>query len=157
MSAPAVPLSTVDEIARSVPDGAMVALPGDSTRSVAMAVTRALVQRAQVILADEPIASLDPESARRVMENLARINKEDAITVVVSLHQVQYARRYCPRTVALAAGRIVYDGPSEALTPDFLKELYGSDSEELVLLDAADPVAATAPAYWRVRPALAEA
>ncbi|MGE4220277.1 MAG: phosphonate ABC transporter ATP-binding protein [Alphaproteobacteria bacterium] len=121
------------------------------------AIARALVQQAQVILADEPIASLDPESARRVMENLARINSEDGITVVVSLHQVQYARRYCPRTVALAAGRIVYDGPSEALTPEFLKELYGSNSEELVLPDAADPVAVPMPAYWRVRPAMAEA
>lgn len=97
------------------------------------AIARALVQGAEVLLADEPIASLDPESARRVMEVLARINREDSITVVVSLHQVAYARKYCPRTVALRAGTIVYDGPSEALTPDFLLELYGADSEELVM------------------------
>ncbi|WP_282604382.1 phosphonate ABC transporter ATP-binding protein [Pelagibius sp. Alg239-R121] len=97
------------------------------------AIARALMQEAEVLLADEPIASLDPESARRVMENLARINREDGITIVVSLHQVSYAMRYCPRTVALRAGEVVYDGPSEALTPTFLRELYGADSEELVM------------------------
>lgn len=97
------------------------------------AIARALMQGAEVLLADEPIASLDPESARRVMENMARINREDGITIVVSLHQVAYAMRYCPRTVALRAGEVVYDGPSEALTPSFLRELYGADSEELVM------------------------
>ncbi|WP_157089240.1 ATP-binding cassette domain-containing protein, partial [Oceanibaculum pacificum] len=99
------------------------------------AIARALVQQAEILLADEPIASLDPESARRVMEILSTINREDAITVVVSLHQVDYALRYCPRTVAMRAGQIIYDGPSEALTPEFLRELYGADSEELILGD----------------------
>ncbi len=97
------------------------------------AIARALVQQAEIVLADEPIASLDPESARRVMENLARINREDRITVVVSLHQVDFATRYCTRTVALRDGVIVYDGPSEALTHDFLRELYGAAGEELIL------------------------
>src|SRR5262249_53488794 len=75
------------------------------------AIARTLVQGAKVVLADEPIASLDPESSRRVMEILARINREDRCTVVVSLHQVNVALKYCARTVALRAGRIVYDGP----------------------------------------------
>lgn len=97
------------------------------------AIARALVQRAEIVLADEPIASLDPESARRVMENLARVNREDGITVLVSLHQVDFATRYCPRTIALRDGQIVYDGPSEALTHDFLRELYGAAGEELIL------------------------
>lgn len=97
------------------------------------AIARALMQKAELLLADEPIASLDPESARRVMDNLARINREDGITVVVSLHQVAYAMRYCPRTIAMRAGEIVYDGPSTALTPAFLRDLYGADSEELVM------------------------
>lgn len=97
------------------------------------AIARALVQEASIILADEPIASLDPESARRVMENLARINREDGITVVVSLHQVDFAIRYCPRTVAMRDGRVIYDGPSTALTPEFLRELYGASSHELIL------------------------
>ena len=97
------------------------------------AIARALVQKAQVILADEPIASLDPASCKRVMETLAGINREDGITVVVSLHQVDYALRYCPRTIALREGTIVYDGPSDALTPRFLQELYGSEGGELLI------------------------
>ncbi len=97
------------------------------------AIARALVQEAKVILADEPIASLDPASSRRVMDILSRINREDGITVLVSLHQVDYARRYCPRTVALKDGEVVYDGPSEALTPNLLKDLYGADLTEEML------------------------
>ncbi|UOM34146.1 phosphonate ABC transporter ATP-binding protein [Acuticoccus sp. I52.16.1] len=100
------------------------------------AIARALVQKASVILADEPIASLDPASAKTVMEALATINRDEGITILVSLHQVEYARRYCPRTIALRDGEIAFDGPSTALTPAFLKELYGEASDELVLPDA---------------------
>ena len=95
------------------------------------AIARALVQKAKVLLADEPIASLDPESSRRVMDILAEINKKEGMTVLVSLHQVDYAIRYCPRTIALKQGRIVYDGPSSALTPALLRELYGAACEEM--------------------------
>jgi phosphonate transport system ATP-binding protein len=100
------------------------------------AIARALVQQARIILADEPIASLDPASARRVMDVLARISREDGIAVLVSLHQVEYARTYCPRTIAMREGEIVYDGPSSALSNQFLAELYGEASDELVLPDA---------------------
>ncbi|MCL2591714.1 MAG: phosphonate ABC transporter ATP-binding protein, partial [Betaproteobacteria bacterium] len=65
------------------------------------AIARALVQKAKILLADEPIASLDPESSRRVMDILADVNKKDGMTVLVSLHQVDYATRYCPRTIAM--------------------------------------------------------
>jgi phosphonate transport system ATP-binding protein len=95
------------------------------------AIARTLVQKAKIILADEPIASLDPESSRRVMETLARINQEDGTTVVVSLHQVDFAIRFCPRTIALKQGVIVYDGPSSALTTELLHGLYGSEVSEL--------------------------
>ena len=95
------------------------------------AIARALVQKAKVLLADEPIASLDPESSRRVMEILAEVNKKDGMTVMVSLHQVDYAISYCPRTVALKQGRVVYDGPSSALTPVFLQNLYGAAGVEM--------------------------
>ncbi len=95
------------------------------------AIARALVQKAKLLLADEPIASLDPESSRKVMQILADINKQDNITVMVTLHQVDYAIKYCPRTIALKDGKIVYDGPSSALTPAFLQELYGAESEEM--------------------------
>ena len=102
------------------------------------ALARCLVQRAKVILADEPIASLDPESARNVMELLATMNRERGCTVVVSLHQVEFAIKYCPRTIALHRGKVVYDGPSAALTPQLLGELYGADAEELfgMMLDS---------------------
>lgn len=97
------------------------------------AIARALVQQAEVIMADEPIASLDPESAKRVMDTLARINAEDGTTVVVSLHQVDYALKYCPRVIALAKGRLIYDGPSAALTTDLLASLYGTEVEDIGL------------------------
>lgn len=96
------------------------------------AIARALVQGAEVILADEPIASLDPASSKRVMEALAQINREDGKTILVSLHQVDYAVRYCPRAVALRGGEVVYDGPSRALTSDTLRSLYGDDCDELL-------------------------
>jgi phosphonate transport system ATP-binding protein len=93
-----------------------------------VAIARALTQRAEVILADEPIASLDPESARKVMQILADINREDGKTVVVTLHQVDYATRYCQRAVALKAGRMHFDGPAAGLDPQFLNDLYGAES-----------------------------
>jgi phosphonate transport system ATP-binding protein len=94
------------------------------------ALARCLVQQAQIILADEPIASLDPESSRKVMDLLQQMNQEHKCTVLVSLHQVEFAVRYCTRTIALNAGRVVYDGPSAALTPKLLAELYGSSAQE---------------------------
>lgn len=96
------------------------------------AIARTIVQQAKVILADEPIASLDPESARRVMQTLADLNRQDRTTVVVSLHQVDMALRFCPRTVALNRGRVVYDGPSSALTTAMLRDLYGAQAEEIL-------------------------
>ena len=98
------------------------------------AIARAMVQGARVVLADEPIASLDPESSRKVMDMLARINREDRCTVVVSLHQVNVAMKYCPRTIALNQGKVVYDGHSSGLTPDVLRELYGAEADEILAL-----------------------
>jgi phosphonate transport system ATP-binding protein len=96
------------------------------------ALARALVQRARIVLADEPIASLDPESARRVMELMQSLNREHKLTVVVSLHQIDVAMKYCARTVALRDGRVVYDGASDRLTPAVLHELYGSAADALL-------------------------
>jgi phosphonate transport system ATP-binding protein len=96
------------------------------------ALARALVQQARIILADEPIASLDPESSRRVMEMLRKLNTEHRLTVLVSLHQVDIAMQYCARTVALRKGKVVYDGPSADLTPALLQQLYGDDVRELL-------------------------
>src|SRR5262252_2824154 len=108
------------------------------------AIARTLVQGAEVLIADEPIASLDPASARRVMDILAALNREDKITVLISLHQVEYALSYCPRTIALQAGKVVYDGPSEALTPALLSSIYGAESSELALPNLAQPSLASA-------------
>ena len=96
------------------------------------AISRALVQGAQVVLADEPIASLDPESSRRVMELLAGLNRTRATTVLVSLHQVDYAFAYCPRTIALRDGQVVHDGPTATLTRQRLRDLYGTQTDELI-------------------------
>ncbi|MBO4123234.1 phosphonate ABC transporter ATP-binding protein [Cupriavidus gilardii] len=96
------------------------------------AIARTLVQNARVILADEPIASLDPESSRRVMSLLTQINRTHKVAVVVSLHQVDIAMRYCPRVVALRQGKVVYDGPSHALTQRMLRDLYGTEADELL-------------------------
>lgn len=116
------------------------------------AIARAMEQRARIILADEPIASLDPESARLVMECLTALNRSDGVTVLVSLHQVQFALQYCPRSVALKAGRVVFDGPSVDLTAEALRRIYGVgaggfdlDGTAPLGLDACDrPVAAAA-------------
>jgi phosphonate transport system ATP-binding protein len=96
------------------------------------AISRALVQGAELILADEPIASLDPESSRKVMELLAQVNRELGVTVLVSLHQVDYAFAFCPRTIALRGGEVVYDGPTRALTAARLRDLYGAQTDELL-------------------------
>jgi phosphonate transport system ATP-binding protein len=94
------------------------------------AIARAIVQGAQAILADEPVASLDPVSARKVMELLVELNQRDGLGVIVTLHQVDYAIRYCDRVVALQAGKVVYDGPSTGLDTKTLTEIYGPEFED---------------------------
>lgn len=93
-----------------------------------VAIARALMQRATVILADEPIASLDPESSRVVMSILKDICEQDGITVVVTLHQVEHALDYCQRVIALQQGTTFYDGLSKHLSKAKLSELYQADS-----------------------------
>lgn len=96
------------------------------------AIARTLVQGANLVLADEPIASLDPESSRKVMEILSTIQREDGRTVIVSLHQVDMAIRYCPRVIALNQGQVIYDGPAAELTPSLLRDLYGMQADEFL-------------------------
>lgn len=94
------------------------------------AIARALVQGAKAILADEPVASLDPVSARKVMELLVELNQRDGLGVIVTLHQVDYAIRYCERVIALQGGKIVYDGPSTGLDTKRLIDIYGPEFED---------------------------
>ncbi|MGD9914005.1 MAG: phosphonate ABC transporter ATP-binding protein [Rhizobiaceae bacterium] len=94
-----------------------------------VAIARALMQKPRVILADEPIASLDPLNAKVVMESLRDINLRDGITVVVNLHTLDTARAYCTRVVGMAAGRVVFDGPSENLNREAVRTVYGADGD----------------------------
>ena len=96
------------------------------------AIARALVQGGQLVLADEPVASLDPETARQILEQLVGLCSVDSRALLVSLHQVELARRYFPRTIALREGAVVYDGRTDALDDRELAALYGSLTEELV-------------------------
>ncbi|MBN2791898.1 MAG: phosphonate ABC transporter ATP-binding protein [Desulfuromonadales bacterium] len=89
------------------------------------AIARALSQEAKLILADEPIASLDPASSDRVMNLLCDINNQDGTTVVVSLHQFEVATTRCDRIIALKDGEIVYDGKASAISQEDLVDLYG--------------------------------
>jgi phosphonate transport system ATP-binding protein len=90
-----------------------------------VAIARALMQQPNTLLADEPIASLDPLNAKLVMDALADLNKRDGITVICNLHTLDTARAFCRRIVGMAAGRIVFDGPPEALTEAALVAIYG--------------------------------
>lgn len=87
-------------------------------------IARALAQQPRLMLADEPVASLDPASSSRVLAQLKRICREDRITTVVSLHQVELAREYADRVVGLAHGRVVFDGSPDALSADVLEMIY---------------------------------
>jgi phosphonate transport system ATP-binding protein len=94
-----------------------------------VAIARALVQEPDIILADEPIASLDPHNTRVVMDALQRINREFGITVICNLHSLELARNYCGRLIGMAAGKIVFDGTPEQLTAAEAQRLYGLESE----------------------------
>ena len=94
-----------------------------------VAIARALLQHPKIVLADEPIASLDPHNATKVMEALRTINREDGITVLVNLHHLDTARTYCDRIVGMASGRIVFDGAPDALSPRLAREIYGQEGE----------------------------
>lgn len=109
------------------------------------AIARVLVQGATLLLADEPVASLDPESTRRVMDLLLALNRSEGMTLVISLHHVELARRYCERVLALRDGVLVFDGPTDALTPAFLQQLYGTAADELFGDQPAAPTADAPP------------
>ncbi|MFY0620683.1 MAG: phosphonate ABC transporter ATP-binding protein [Pelagimonas sp.] len=100
------------------------ALSGGQQQRVAIA--RALMQDPQIILADEPIASLDPMNAQIVMEALRRIHEEDGRMVIANLHTLDTARRYCDRVIGMRQGRVVFDGTPEQLTTGVARDIYGA-------------------------------
>ncbi|UDF03702.1 phosphonate ABC transporter ATP-binding protein [Asticcacaulis sp. AND118] len=118
-------------IADKAPQRAKTLSGGQQQRG---AIARAIVQDARLILADEPVASLDPVTARKVMELLMHVNEDRGVGVIVTLHQVDYAMKYCDRILALKDGKIVYDGPADGLSLERLTEIYGPEIEQ---------------AYWR--------
>ena len=112
-----------------------------------VAIARALVQEPDIILADEPIASLDPRNTKIVMDALLRINKHFGITVLCNLHSLDLARTYCDRLVGMAACRVVYDGAPAALTDHIARELYDLEANDVIgAAPLPAPDGATAPA-----------
>jgi phosphonate transport system ATP-binding protein len=97
-----------------------------------VAICRALVQEPEIVLADEPVASLDPRNSKIVMDALLRMNRHFGLTVVCNLHSLDLARQYCDRLVGLAAGRVVFDDVAAALTDDIARDLYGLESGEVL-------------------------
>ena len=95
-----------------------------------VAIARALVQEPKILLADEPIASLDPRNAQIVMDALKTINKDDGITVICNLHTLDTAKKYCDRVVAMKLGKIIFDGHPSELTDEQARDIYMSGDEE---------------------------
>jgi len=105
------------------------ALSGGQQQRVGIA--RALMQHPELMLADEPVASLDPATSHSVMKYLEEINKKDGITVICSLHFLSLARRYGTRVIALKAGKIAFDGQPDDIDERRFKEIYGEDAVEV--------------------------
>jgi phosphonate transport system ATP-binding protein len=101
-----------------------------------VAIARAFVQNPDVILADEPIASLDPRNTKVVMDALLRLNKHFGITILCNLHDLDVAKAYCGRLIGMAQGRIVFDGAPDSLTEDVARDLYGLEGHAAPILPA---------------------
>ena len=97
-----------------------------------VAIARALVQEPRLMLADEPIASLDPRNTKIVMDALLRINRHFGITVMCNLHSLDIARTYCDRLIGMSAGKVVFDGVPSALTEDVARDLYGLEASGVI-------------------------
>ncbi|MGQ3017871.1 phosphonate ABC transporter ATP-binding protein [Phenylobacterium sp.] len=110
-------------------DMAQVALQRAATLSGGqqqrVAIARAMLQEPDMLLADEPVASLDPINTEVVMEALEDVCRERGIPVIVNLHSLDIARRYCTRVIGMSKGKIIYDGPPAGLTPDVVDRIYG--------------------------------
>lgn len=105
-------------------------LSGGQQQRVALA--RTLAQNPRIILADEPVASLDPVTAKQVMDDFKRINREMNISVLINIHHVDLALQYADRVIGIQAGKIVYDGKATDVTEDVLTKVYGASREEAV-------------------------
>ncbi|MFN3641832.1 MAG: phosphonate ABC transporter ATP-binding protein [Gemmobacter sp.] len=106
-----------------------------------VAIARALTQEPELILADEPVASLDPRNTKVVMDTLRRLNREMGLTVLCNLHSIDLARGYCDRLVGLQAGKLFFDGTAAQLTDGVIRDLYGMESGDAGLGGAPEPAA----------------
>lgn len=102
-----------------------------------VSIARALAQEAKIILADEPVASLDPLTTKQVMDDLKKINEDFGITTIVNLHSIDLARQYATRIIGLHAGEIVFDGLVEEATDEKFAEIYGDVAQKSALLEVA--------------------
>ena len=109
-----------------------------------VAIARALMQRPKMVLADEPIASLDPLNAEKVMDALRAIHEEDGLTVMCNLHTLDTARAYCDRIIGMRDGRIVFDGTAAQLTRSAVHDIYGAEVSEAMTSTALDALTAKA-------------
>ena len=100
-------------------------LSGGQQQRVALA--RTLAQKPEIILADEPVAALDPITAKQVMDDFKKINKELNMSVLINIHHVDLALKYADRVIGIKAGEIVYDGPSTEVDSEVLKQIYGRE------------------------------
>ncbi|HEY46899.1 MAG: hypothetical protein AMJ88_08155 [Anaerolineae bacterium SM23_ 63] len=94
-------------------------------------IARAMMQEPEMILADEPVASLDPVLAHSIMQYLEQINKEDGVMVICSLHFLDLVHRYADRAIALNEGKLMFDGTPEEIDDDKFKEIYGKEAERV--------------------------
>ncbi|MCC5862527.1 MAG: phosphonate ABC transporter ATP-binding protein [Gammaproteobacteria bacterium] len=122
------------------------ALSGGQRQRVGIA--RALMQAPDLLLVDEPTASLDPRTARQIMRLIDELCRERSLPAIINLHDVPLARQFCPRVVGLAAGRVVYDGPSRDLDAAVLTRIYGGEDWEKM----AEPESPASPASPGARP-----
>jgi len=111
-------------------------LSGGQQQRVALA--RTLAQDPEIILADEPVASLDPVMASVVMEDFQRINRDMKITIIINIHHVDLALKYADRIVGIQAGNIVFDGKANEITNDILKKIYGRELSDDDLMEKKD-------------------